>query len=295
MQLEASEGSAGKPEMLLDEEQGDRSVEDMLNELLSGEGDGVHDEGVQTEENTGAARKRADGFRRPAARDSYRQLDMLQLGIRQRIQAHRSQIRSLNAQIAAAQSLDRMSQAQERITELFIHIHHLRAGATESEIIVREITRDIKNLDLAKKNIVSSITGVKRFQMLVVAFDQLSKQAKARRYKESAEALRVSLYRTRLWEKHLSDVFENRKAVKELADHFRSFGSIERIASVLKEIQEIQGFMRSQVMKDFEIASGAVIIHRQSRKLTSCYTRLGLGKEEMRRFRQMLKASAYLS
>jgi hypothetical protein len=38
---------------------------------------------------------------------------------------------------------------------------------------------------------VGSITGVKRFQMLVVAFDQLSRQAKGRHYKESAHALSV--------------------------------------------------------------------------------------------------------
>jgi hypothetical protein len=155
-----------------------------------------------------------------------------------------------------------MSLAQERITELFTEIHHLRAGATESEIIVREITRDIRNLDLAKKNITNSITGIKRFQMLVVAYEQLRKLANAnsaaarattaaalpssaapssepiaesRRYKEAAQAL---------------------SAVKELANHFRTYSSIERISTVLRGIQEIQGTLRSQVMKDFEMRWG---------------------------------------
>ena len=147
-----------------------------------------------------------------------------------------------------------MSLAQERIAELFTEIHHLRAGATESEIIVREITRDIRNLDLAKKNITNSITGIKRFQMLVVAYEQLRKLVNAnsaaaraapgqplassapnsdpRRYKEAAQAL---------------------SAVKELANHFRTYSSIERISTVLRGIQEIQGTLRSQVMKDFEM------------------------------------------
>jgi hypothetical protein len=50
--------------------------------------------------------------------------------------------------------------------DLLTHIHHLRSGATESEVVVREITRDIRSLDTSKKNIVSAMTGVKRFQML---------------------------------------------------------------------------------------------------------------------------------
>lgn len=68
---------------------------------------------------------------------------------------------------------DAMSTAQELITELFTQIQHLRGGATESEIIVREITREIKVLDLGKKNVTATMTGVKRFQMLVTAFDRL--------------------------------------------------------------------------------------------------------------------------
>lgn len=129
-----------------------------------------------------------------------------------------------------------MSYAQEMIVELFTQIHHLRTGATESEIIVREITKEIKVLDLGKRNVTSSMTGIKRFQMLVNAFDQLMKQAKSRRYKESAHAL---------------------SATKELAVHFKTYTSIERIANLLKGIQEIQGLMRSQVMKDFETTWGS--------------------------------------
>jgi vacuolar protein sorting-associated protein 53 len=94
--------------------------------------------------------------------------------------------------------------------ELLTQINHLRAGATETEVIVRDITHDIRNLDLAKRNIVASMTGVKRFQMLgrapfprdlcfsvpdqgsVNAFDQLMRLARAKRYRETAPALHVS-------------------------------------------------------------------------------------------------------
>jgi vacuolar protein sorting-associated protein 53 len=42
----------------------------------------------------------------------------------------------------------------------------IREKATESEAIVRNITRDIQVLDLGKDNLVRSMTMLKRLQML---------------------------------------------------------------------------------------------------------------------------------
>jgi hypothetical protein len=42
----------------------------------------------------------------------------------------------------------------------------IREKAAESEAIVRDITKDIQILDLAKKNLALSMTALKRFQML---------------------------------------------------------------------------------------------------------------------------------
>jgi vacuolar protein sorting-associated protein 53 len=42
----------------------------------------------------------------------------------------------------------------------------IREKASESEAIVRNITRDIQVLDLAKKNIILSMTTLKRLQMM---------------------------------------------------------------------------------------------------------------------------------
>lgn len=42
----------------------------------------------------------------------------------------------------------------------------IREKATESEAVVRNITRDIQALDLAKKNLILSMTTLKRLQML---------------------------------------------------------------------------------------------------------------------------------
>jgi hypothetical protein len=42
----------------------------------------------------------------------------------------------------------------------------IREKATESEAVVRNITKDIQVLDLAKKNLITSVTVMKRLQML---------------------------------------------------------------------------------------------------------------------------------
>jgi vacuolar protein sorting-associated protein 53 len=52
------------------------------------------------------------------------------------------------------------------LQELLSQMHRIREKATESEAIVRDITKDIQVLDLAKKNLILSMTALKRFQML---------------------------------------------------------------------------------------------------------------------------------
>ena len=49
----------------------------------------------------------------------------------------------------------------------------IREQASESEAVVRNITKDIQRLDLAKKNLTSSMTALKRFQMLSEFFMML--------------------------------------------------------------------------------------------------------------------------
>lgn len=44
----------------------------------------------------------------------------------------------------------------------------IREKATESEAVVKNITKDIQVLDLAKKNLITSMTMMKRLQMLGV-------------------------------------------------------------------------------------------------------------------------------
>lgn len=88
----------------------------------------------------------------------------------------------------------------------------IREKATESEAVVRNITKEIQVLDLAKRNLSLGMTTMKRLQMLgplsfhyivfslfilraVSAVKQLEEQVKENRYSEVAQtlAVRVSL------------------------------------------------------------------------------------------------------
>jgi vacuolar protein sorting-associated protein 53 len=51
----------------------------------------------------------------------------------------------------------------------------IREKATESEAVVRNITKDIQVLDLAKSNLIMSMTALKRLQMLGMSFFTLLK------------------------------------------------------------------------------------------------------------------------
>jgi hypothetical protein len=50
--------------------------------------------------------------------------------------------------------------------DLLGQMSRIREKATESEAVVRDITKDIQVLDLAKKNLITSMTMMKRLQML---------------------------------------------------------------------------------------------------------------------------------
>jgi hypothetical protein len=52
------------------------------------------------------------------------------------------------------------------VQDLLSQVTAIRDAATESEVVVRDITRDIQSLDLAKRNLVASMNALKRFQML---------------------------------------------------------------------------------------------------------------------------------
>ncbi|KAJ3936789.1 MAG: Vps53-like protein [Lentinula lateritia] len=137
----------------------------------------------------------------------------------------------LREQLKRNQDSDRMQLIQEMISELLGQMSRIREKATESEAVVRSITKDIQVLDLAKKNLILSMTTLKRLQMLVNALAQLEDLLSERKYREISQTL---------------------AAVKQLASTFTSYMSVPRVLQTWKQIQELQIKLRSVIDKDFD-------------------------------------------
>jgi len=123
--------------------------------------------------------------------ESLGQIEVVQAHLSQNEIKLRNEIEALRAELKRDQDPNRMQLIQETISvcstghdtvfsglsgvgslhgcqELLGQMSRIREKATESEAVVRNITKDIQVLDLAKKNLILSMTMLKRLQMLGV-------------------------------------------------------------------------------------------------------------------------------
>ncbi|KAJ3177891.1 Vacuolar protein sorting-associated protein 53 [Geranomyces variabilis] len=124
-----------------------------------------------------------------------------------------------------------VEETQAAIKELFNSIKQIREQATASERMVQEITRDIKSLDHAKKNLTCSVTVLRRLQMLVSAVEQLRIMAAKKKYMEASQLVQV---------------------INQLLAHFKSYRGVGQIATLLDSVSQLQQDIRKQIFRDFE-------------------------------------------
>ncbi|KAI1934223.1 Vacuolar protein sorting-associated protein 53 [Ophidiomyces ophidiicola] len=129
-------------------------------------------------------------------------------------------------------SVERIQTAKADMAELFKKIDDVRERALKTERAITEMTADIKQLDNAKKNLTLSMTTLKRLQMLTTAYEQLKALSKSRQYRDCAQLL---------------------QAVIQLMSHFKSYRSIDQIASLSRNVADIQRELLEQVCEDFEL------------------------------------------
>lgn len=84
-----------------------------------------------------------------------------------------------------------LAEAQNVISHLFGQITEIKTRAEKSEDMVKEITRDIKQLDCAKKNLTAAITTLNHLHILVGGIENLSKLAERRQYGELLNPLQA--------------------------------------------------------------------------------------------------------
>ena len=130
-------------------------------------------------------------------------------------------------------AVQRIQEAKADLAALFSRIEGVRTRALETERTITEMTADIKRLDSTKKSLTLSMTALKRLQMLTTAYEQLLSLSKSRQYRECAQLL---------------------QAVIQLMAHFKSYRSIDQIATLSKSVAEVQRELLEQVCEDFELA-----------------------------------------
>ncbi|ORY81947.1 Vps53-like protein [Protomyces lactucae-debilis] len=132
-----------------------------------------------------------------------------------------------NKEIAA----ECVGRVEEKLKLLHDEISTTQAKAGQAEDFVSSVTKEIRRLDTAKRNVAATMTIVKRLQMLISAFDQLQRLASSKKYAETASLL---------------------SAVLQLMTHFKAYRSIPQIAVLSQEIADLQRSLLEQVASDFE-------------------------------------------
>lgn len=126
-----------------------------------------------------------------------------------------------------------LEEAQKVIKQLFIHVTEIKERAEKSEEMVREITRDIKQLDCAKRNLTLAITTLNHLHMLVGGVDTLKTLTEKRFYGEIALPL---------------------QAISEVMAHFENYSDIPQVKSLSDQVKMIHIELAEQITHDFKEA-----------------------------------------
>ncbi|XP_050309102.1 vacuolar protein sorting-associated protein 53 homolog isoform X2 [Anthonomus grandis grandis] len=134
---------------------------------------------------------------------------------------------------ASREGREALDEAQKVIKQLFIHIKDIKERAEKSEEMVREITRDIKQLDCAKRNLTLAITTLNHLHMLVGGVDTLKSLTQKRLYGEIALPL---------------------QAISEVMTHFENYSDIPQIKTLSDQVNSIRKELADQITHDFKEA-----------------------------------------
>ena len=145
--------------------------------------------------------------------------------------------------VSDSNSVHRIQATKSALADLFSNIEGVRERAMQTEQAITIMTADIKRLDNTKRNLTLSMTVLKRLQMLTTAYEQLRSLGSSRQYRECAQLL---------------------QAVIQLMAHFKSYRSIDQIATLSRNVSDVQRELLEQVCEEFEVtfAKGEVLQHR---------------------------------
>jgi len=103
---------------------------------------------------------------------------------------------------------ERINELQHELEDLFSAVENVKNKAEKADGVMGQLTGGIRRLDGGKQNLTTSMTALKRLQMLsnsiyyeadlATAYEQLLTYSKSRQYKETAQLLQVLLTNIRL-------------------------------------------------------------------------------------------------
>uniref|UniRef100_A0A2M4BCV7 Vacuolar protein sorting-associated protein 53 homolog n=1 Tax=Anopheles marajoara TaxID=58244 RepID=A0A2M4BCV7_9DIPT len=124
-----------------------------------------------------------------------------------------------------------LREAQQSLTQLFTLITDIKNRAEKTEDAVKEITRDIKQLDSAKNNLTYAITTLNHLHMLVGGVENLKHLSERRQYGEVLNPL---------------------QAIIEVNQHFQQYSEISQIQTLSAQVQQIQSELATQITDDIK-------------------------------------------
>eukprot|EP00929_Paragymnodinium_shiwhaense_P072497 TRINITY_DN36798_c0_g1_i1.p1 TRINITY_DN36798_c0_g1~~TRINITY_DN36798_c0_g1_i1.p1 ORF type:complete len:845 (-),score=228.34 TRINITY_DN36798_c0_g1_i1:149-2623(-) len=137
--------------------------------------------------------------------------------------------------VCGRRAREELEEAKAAIADLFERIQALHAKAEQSDVLVNDVCRDVKSLDVAKRNLTLTVTALKRLAMLITAMEQLKCLAKARRYKEASLLVH---------------------AIEELAESFQALLHIPRVNHLVERKNDLIREMRYQLQEDYASLHG---------------------------------------
>lgn len=126
---------------------------------------------------------------------------------------------------------EEIKKAKTLSKEIISEIGIIKEKAKKSEEIVYDMCKDLKSLDIAKKNLTFSIDALKKFIMMVDAIEKLREACENKQYGEVANLL---------------------SAFNELSNHFKKYEQIPQIQDLYKDKNAIVEELYSQITEDFE-------------------------------------------
>ncbi|XP_037068256.1 vacuolar protein sorting-associated protein 53 homolog [Pollicipes pollicipes] len=129
-----------------------------------------------------------------------------------------------------------LEEAQKSIMQLFNKISEIKGRAELSEQTVKEITRDIKQLDQGKRNLTATVTTLNHLHMLAGGVDTLQSQICQRQYSDIAMLL---------------------EGVMKVLEHFDKYLDIPQIKELADQVHKIRADLAEQISADFREAFSA--------------------------------------